>query len=170
MLDNDNDNDDDKERPEDLRSEALVTDPCAPTYKKSTTKNTIQIEVSMARARPVFLDLTQIRLPIMGFVSILHRISGVVLVLAIPVAALLLGRSLASPQGFASVAELLDSWLMLLPLLVLIWALLHHLFAGIRYLVMDLGMALDLQPARLSAQIALVAGLVATLIVAGVVL
>jgi succinate dehydrogenase / fumarate reductase cytochrome b subunit len=117
--------------------------------------------------RPVFLDLRQIRLPITGWVSILHRISGVLLVLAIPYGAQLLDRSLRGPEEYAAVAALLDSPFLQLMLLVLAWAFLHHLIAGIRFLLMDIDIGIQRAPARKSAGSAIVAGLVLTALVAG---
>lgn len=117
--------------------------------------------------RPVFLQLWRIRLPLPGVVSILHRISGVLMVLALPFGVWLLATAAASPTGFAQVKNLLAQPLMLLILLVLLWAFLHHLFAGIRHLVMDLGQAVELAQARRTALWALGAGLVLTLVLAG---
>jgi succinate dehydrogenase / fumarate reductase cytochrome b subunit len=116
---------------------------------------------------PVFLQLWRIRLPLPGVVSILHRISGVLMVLALPFGVWLLATAAASPTGFAQAKNLLAQPLMLLILLVLLWAFLHHLFAGIRHLVMDLGQAVELAQARRTALWALGAGLVLTLVLAG---
>ncbi|NCA71295.1 MAG: succinate dehydrogenase, cytochrome b556 subunit [Sphingobacteriia bacterium] len=113
----------------------------------------------MQTTRPVFLDLWRIKLPISGIVSILHRISGILMVLTIPVAALLFHRALSAPEGFVAVAALLDTWPARLLLLVLTWSLLHHLFAGIRYLLLDLGFGLERAAARLSARIVLIVSL-----------
>lgn len=120
----------------------------------------------MQTTRPVFLDLWRIKLPLSGVVSILHRISGVVMVLTIPVAAILFHQALSGPEGFALVAGILDFWLVKLVLVVLAWSLLHHLFAGIRYLLLDLGLGLDRSAARRSAMIALAAA-IAVLVVGG---
>ena len=119
----------------------------------------------MSSARPVFLELWRIRLPIPGVVSILHRVSGVLMVLSIPAGALLFHQALSGPEGFAASAAFLGHPLIRLALLVLLWGLLHHLFAGIRYLVLDLGIGLDKASARQSAWTALAAGIVATLLV-----
>jgi succinate dehydrogenase / fumarate reductase cytochrome b subunit len=120
----------------------------------------------MQTTRPVFLDLWRIKLPIAGVVSILHRISGVLMVLTIPVAAILFHAALSGPDGFVLAAGILDFWLVKLVLLVLAWSLLHHLFAGIRYLLLDLGLGLDRSAARRSAMIALVAA-IAVLVIGG---
>lgn len=117
--------------------------------------------------RPVFLDLRQIRLPITGWASILHRVSGVLLVLSLPYAAQLLDRSLRGPDEFDAVARLLASPFAQLVLLVLVWALIHHLFAGIRFLMLDIDVGIQRPAARRSAKLAIAAALVVTVVVAG---
>ncbi|NBC13192.1 MAG: succinate dehydrogenase, cytochrome b556 subunit [Gammaproteobacteria bacterium] len=121
----------------------------------------------MTTHRPVFLELWRIRLPIPAVVSILHRVSGVLMVLSIPVLAWLFAQALASPAGFAASAAFLGHPLVQLVLVVMAWALLHHLIAGVRYLVIDLGLGVDRPTARGTAWTALTAALVLTLVVAG---
>lgn len=115
----------------------------------------------MQTTRPVFLELWRIKLPPSGLVSILHRISGILMVLTIPLAAILFHHALSSPDGFATVATILDAWLIKIALLVLTWSLLHHLFAGVRYLLLDLGLGLERERARGSARVVLIGALVA---------
>ncbi|NEX19814.1 succinate dehydrogenase, cytochrome b556 subunit [Thiorhodococcus mannitoliphagus] len=110
----------------------------------------------MHTSRPVFLNLWHIKLPLPGLVSILHRISGVLMVLSIPVAAILFHQALSGPEGFAATAAFLDSWLIQLPLLLLTWSLLHHLLAGIRHLGLDIGVGLDRPVARKTAWVVLI--------------
>jgi succinate dehydrogenase / fumarate reductase cytochrome b subunit len=93
--------------------------------------------------RPVYLNLLQIRLPVPGFMSILHRASGALLSLAIPLAIYLLDLSLRNPEGYAQVHVLLDSLPAKLVLLGVLWALVHHLLAGIRYLLLDLDVGIE---------------------------
>ncbi|MCF7989835.1 MAG: succinate dehydrogenase, cytochrome b556 subunit [Thiohalocapsa sp.] len=124
----------------------------------------------MTTNRPVFLEVWRIRLPIPGVVSILHRVSGVLMILAIPVMAALLASALSGPQGFAAAAAFLAHPLVKLALLLLGWALLHHLFAGIRYLIIDMGFGVDRPSARKSAWTALSAALVVAVIGGGVLL
>jgi len=93
-------------------------------------------------ARPVYrnIHITQIvryRLPLAGIVSILHRISGAVMFLALPLLLWVFDQSLRSADGYAAVARLLSSGLVKLVLLGLFWALAHHLVAGLRHLWMD---------------------------------
>ena len=120
------------------------------------------------KRRPVYLDLPRIRLPIPAIASILHRVSGALLFFAgVPLVLWAVQRSLASPEDFASFRSIMAQPLAKLAALVLLWAYLHHLFAGFRHLLMDVHVGLDLKPARQSATIATVAALALTL-VAGV--
>lgn len=114
----------------------------------------------MQSTRPVFLDLWRIRLPATGYVSILHRISGVLMVLAIPVGAILLDQAVSGPEGFAASAAFLQNIFVRLALLALAWSILHHLFAGIRYLLLDLRIGLDRASSRLGAWVVMVAAVV----------
>jgi succinate dehydrogenase / fumarate reductase cytochrome b subunit len=101
--------------------------------------------------RPFFLNLIKIRLPLPGVVSFLHRVSGVFMFIAIPFLVYLLDLSLRGQMGFQRAAQILSSPLVVIALLVLLWSLLHHLFAGIRFLFIDFDMGVDKQPARQSA-------------------
>ncbi|SDX42509.1 succinate dehydrogenase / fumarate reductase cytochrome b subunit [Allochromatium warmingii] len=114
----------------------------------------------MSRVRPVFLDLRRIALPLPGLVSILHRVSGLLLVLALPSVAWLVERALSGPEGFAVVVVMLDAWPSRLLQGVLLWSLLHHLLAGLRHLALDLGWGLERVMARRTAWLTLVTALV----------
>ena len=93
--------------------------------------------------RPFFLNLLKIRLPIPGIVSIFHRISGVFLFLAIPCFVYLLDLSLQGAQGFRQAADLISTPVAKLIVLILVWSLVHHLFAGIRFLLTDFDIGLS---------------------------
>ncbi|MGE0801529.1 MAG: succinate dehydrogenase, cytochrome b556 subunit [Lautropia sp.] len=116
--------------------------------------------------RPVYFDLRRIALPVGAVASFLHRVSGVLLVLALPVLAEVFGRSLAGPTGFDEAVRLLDGWWARLAAIVLAWALAHHLLAGVRHLAMDAGVGWRLRHARASAGIAIGGGLAAAALVA----
>jgi len=119
------------------------------------------------KPRPVYLNLFAIRLPLPGFVSILHRVSGALLFLAgIPFVLFTVERALASPEGWAQMRGMLAHPLAKLTLLLLAWAYLHHFVAGIRHLAMDLHVGMGLAAARQSAAVTLVLTLVLTLAVA----
>jgi len=121
----------------------------------------------VVKPRPVYLNLVRIRLPLPGIVSILHRISGAVLFLfAIPLVLFAMQTSLESTDGFANLKSTFAHPLCKLVLVGLLWAYLHHFFAGIRYLLIDLQVGDDLTPARQSSVVVLVASLALTLIIA----
>jgi len=119
------------------------------------------------KLRPKYLSLPailfEIRLPPAGWVSILHRVSGALLVLPFTAWLLyLLDTSLASEQGFARVRDYLHLPAVKLGALVLIWAFCHHFCAGIRYLLLDLHIGVDLPAARNSAFVVLAVSLLLT--------
>ncbi len=116
--------------------------------------------------RPKFLSLPallfQIRLPLPGWVSILHRASGALLFLAMVWLLFLLDRSLASERDFEFVRRYAGLPLVKLSLLVLIWAYCHHFCAGIRYLFLDLDRGVDKPAARATSYAVLGASLALT--------
>lgn len=121
---------------------------------------------SAKKIRPKYLSLPallfEIRLPVPGWVSILHRISGALLFFPFVAWALyLLDTSLRSEQGFQYVrAEYLDLPLVKLGMLVFIWSYCHHFCAGIRFLFLDLDKGVDLRTARITSWVVIVAGVV----------
>lgn len=118
--------------------------------------------VAVKKKRPVYLNLMQIRLPLPGFVSILHRVSGALLFVSGVWLLFLLDRSLASQEGFDSVRRYADFLIVKLALLGLIWAYCHHFCAGIRYLMLDLDKGVDLATARMTSVIVMAASLALT--------
>lgn len=121
----------------------------------------------VAKPRPVYLNLLAIRLPLPAFVSILHRASGALLfLLGIPLALWLTQRALTSPEAWAQMRDTLAHPVARLLLLALAWSYFHHFIAGIRHLLMDLHLGMDLRSARQSAAFTLVLGLLLTLAVA----
>ena len=99
--------------------------------------------------RPVALDLFRIRFPASAVVSILHRLSGLLLFLGIPVAVYLLEWSLVDARGFARVQEWLATPALRLFGVLVAWAFSHHLLAGLRYLLIDLDVGVDQQVAQI---------------------
>ncbi len=120
--------------------------------------------------RPKFLNLLKIHLPVTGVNSIAHRISGALLFLAIPAVIYLFGLSIKSEQGFTYLMTLMDSMPFKLAILVLAWAIGHHLLAGIRFLLTDLDIATSLKAARMTAWIVNISGIVIFLILSACVL
>lgn len=112
-----------------------------------------------SRPRPRFLALHLISFPPGAVASIAHRVSGLLLVLATPLAAYAFARSLEDPQGYAAIA----SWARTLPVRLagaaLGAALAYHLLAGVRHLLMDAGVGGSLRAGRASARFVLAAGL-----------
>jgi succinate dehydrogenase / fumarate reductase cytochrome b subunit len=115
--------------------------------------------------RPVFLDLTRIHQPVNAVLSIAHRATGIVLVLLIPVLVFLFDRSLASAQGYADVVDVLRGPTARVVLFALTWVFFHHLFAGVRYLLIDAEIGVEIRRAQASAWVVFVAGAVAAVIV-----
>ena len=115
------------------------------------------------KPRPVYLNLFAIRQPLPAVVSILHRASGAVLFLVgLPLALWALQASLATSDGFERVAGVFASPLAKLILIGLVWAYVHHLFAGIRHLLGDIHIGLDLASARRSSAIVFVLAILVT--------
>ena len=120
-----------------------------------------------ARARPVYLDLFRIRMPLPSIISILHRVSGALLLVAgVPVLLWGVERSLASPEAYAALRATLAHPLWKLVLLGLAWAFLHHVCAGVRHLFLDAHIGIELAAARRSSVIVFVVSLALTLVVA----
>jgi succinate dehydrogenase / fumarate reductase cytochrome b subunit len=121
----------------------------------------------MNKKRPKHLALHLIRLPLPGIVSILHRASGAVLFLALPLLLWMLQYSLRSIETYTGLMELLAHPVAKLLLLGLLWAFLHHFFAGLRYLAIDLHWVRNLAQARSSSWVVLAVSLALTVIVGG---
>ncbi|TLP70113.1 succinate dehydrogenase, cytochrome b556 subunit [Pseudomonas nitroreducens] len=121
----------------------------------------------MNSKRPVNLDLRTIQLPITAYTSILHRISGVILFVGIAVLLFALDRSLASEESFEQVKACLAHPLVKLVIWGLLSALLYHLVAGIRHLVMDAGIGETLEGGKRGSKI-VIAVAVVLIVLAGV--
>lgn len=117
------------------------------------------------KKRPKNLDLTNIRLPLAGKLSILHRVSGVGLFLFLPVLLWLLQSSLTSPETFALFKAVLALWPAKVIVAGLVWAYCHHFCAGIRFLLLDFHIGLDKESARKSAAISFVVSIALAVLV-----
>lgn len=104
------------------------------------------------KKRPKHLALHKIQLPLPAFVSILHRISGAFLFVALPLLLLLLDQSLRSIETYTNLAETLAHPLLKLVVLGLIWAFLFHFCAGLRHVATDLHLLPSLAAARASSK------------------
>jgi succinate dehydrogenase / fumarate reductase cytochrome b subunit len=89
--------------------------------------------------RPVYLDLTKIRLPMSAFSSITHRLSGMyVFFITLPVMLYMIYHSTSSKSNFENLLITLDaisfkSIFIYLSFLIF-W---YHILTGIRHLIMD---------------------------------
>jgi succinate dehydrogenase / fumarate reductase, cytochrome b subunit len=119
--------------------------------------------------RPIFLDLTRIHLPVTAVLSIGHRITGVLMILLIPLLVFLFDRSLAGEQEYDFVVDLLQGNAFRALLLVAVWLFAHHFLAGLRYLLIDLEIGVDTRSARVCAWIVLAGGVI-TLFIAALIL
>ena len=119
----------------------------------------------MTKQRPKHLALHEIRLPVAGYASILHRVSGAGLFLMLPLLIWLFQISLDSTQqGSALFAAVTGNILVKLVLLGLLWAFLHHFCMGIRILLIDIHVGVEKQQAHASAIAVLAVSLTLTLI------
>ena len=119
----------------------------------------------MNKKRPKHLALHQIKLPLPGIVSILHRASGLLLFSALPLLLLMLQYSLRSIETYTQLTEVLSLPLVKLMLIGLLWAFLHHFCAGLRYLAIDLHLVNDLAQARNSSKAVMIVSLALTIFV-----
>lgn len=117
-----------------------------------------------AKKRPKYLNLFEIKLPLPGWVSILHRVSGAGLFLMLPLLIYLLGLSLGSAESFDTFKGIVGHWFVKLILIGLMWAYLHHFCMGIRVLLIDLQVGVEKAQARASAVAVLVVSLILTAI------
>lgn len=111
-------------------------------------------------------DALGYRLPLAGFVSILHRASGLLMFLLLPFVLYLLEQSLQSEVSFAMMHIFASSIIVKLVLLALVWAYLHHFSAGVRHLFMDFHVGVDKDSGRRSAVAVLLISLSLTALVA----
>ena len=126
----------------------------------------------LAKKRPEFrninalTDLPSYRLPVAGIVSILHRISGLIMFLLLPLIVWMFDTSVSSEISFAKFSAAFTVGLGFVPavlvkvvVLGLIWAYLHHLIAGVRHVYMDVCHAVTKEFGKSSAIITLVLSL-----------
>lgn len=119
----------------------------------------------MNKQRPKHLALHLIKLPLPGIVSILHRISGLMLFCALPLLLLMLQYSLRSIETYTQLNDVLSHPLIKIMLIGLLWAFLHHFCAGIRYLVIDLDYGVRLAQARASSKWVIFVSLALTVLI-----
>ena len=126
----------------------------------------------LAKKRPEFrninalTDLPTYRLPAAGIVSILHRISGLIMFLLLPLIVWMFDTSVSSEISFAKFSAAFNVGLGFVPavlvkvvVLGLIWAYLHHMIAGVRHVYMDVCHAVTKEFGKSSAIVTLVLSL-----------
>ena len=118
-----------------------------------------------------FKDLTTYRLPVAGWVSILHRVSGALMFLLLPLIVWMFDTSVSSEISHGTFTAAFDAgigfvpgWFVKLVTLAIIWAYLHHLIAGLRHLYMDMFHAVTKEFGRSSAVFTLALSIGLTLI------
>ncbi|HEX4943432.1 MAG TPA: succinate dehydrogenase, cytochrome b556 subunit [Usitatibacteraceae bacterium] len=118
------------------------------------------------KQRPKYYDLNLAHLPVPGLASIVHRISGALLFFpAIPALLFLMQSTLGTEEGWQHWKEVLAQPAVKVIVLGFVWLYAHHFFAGIRYLLLDLHVGVELDRARASAKIVFALGAVATLLI-----
>jgi succinate dehydrogenase / fumarate reductase cytochrome b subunit len=118
----------------------------------------------MKTERPVYLSLTQFAWPFTAIASITHRVTGVLLFVGVGYLLWLLDMAVESEAGFLAAAEVLRAPLAKLLLLAVLAALLYHLFAGIKHLVMDFGIGETFEAAKASSMLSFVLTAIATVL------
>jgi succinate dehydrogenase / fumarate reductase cytochrome b subunit len=119
----------------------------------------------MNKKRPKHLALHKIKLPLPGFVSILHRLSGILLFLTLPLLLWLFQLSLRSIETYTQLTTIFQYPLSKIVMLGLLWAFLHHFCAGIRYLALDLHIGASLAQARFSSKLVMAVSLLLTVLI-----
>jgi len=127
---------------------------CRPA--KQPTPHVFQV-IRVSDKRPVNLSIPTIQLPVTAYVSILHRLSGLVLIVAFGAFLYALHYSLASPGDFDQVVAALQRTSCRVGIWVLLAALAYHSCAGVRHLLMDCGIGESLKGGVLGARLVLVA-------------
>ena len=118
----------------------------------------------MNKNRPVNLELGTLKFPPMAIASILHRISGIVIFLLLPLMLYFLEQSLISKQNYQALLGVLAMPLIKLVIWGFLAATIYHLFAGIRHIIMDFGVGETVEAGRMSSIIVIVAAVVAILL------
>lgn len=106
--------------------------------------------------RPVNLDISSIHLPLAAYTSILHRISGVIIFVGVAILLWIFDLSLSSEESFNSIREIMGSPLVKFIVWGILAALAYHLVAGVKHLLMDMGIGESKAAAPLGAKITIV--------------
>lgn len=113
------------------------------------------MQTLQSRKRPKNLNLFTIRLPVNAIISIMHRMSGMLLFLTLPAVVWALSQSVQSEASYIALVGMLQHWLVKLFLIAFSCAFFHHFYAGLRHLGMDVHWMTSLQKARFSSRLVL---------------
>ena len=119
----------------------------------------------MITKQPKNLNLFTIRFPIPAIVSILHRMSGVIIFLLMTAITIAFCMSLMSSSDFASVILIINLWPLRILGAILTWGVFHHFIAGCRHLLLDLQIGNDLITARFTSKTVLILSFIFTVLV-----
>ena len=119
----------------------------------------------MITKQPKNLNLFTIRFPIPAIVSILHRMSGVIIFLLMPAITIAFCMSLMSSSDFASVISMINLWPLRILGAILTWGVFHHFIAGCRHLLLDLQIGNGLITARFTSKTVLILSFIFTVLV-----
>lgn len=128
----------------------------------------------MTKQRPGtmrLVDAVKYRLPLAGVVSILHRVSGLLMFALLPFIIWLFDKSLSSEisydtfsSAFVAGIGVVPAWFVKLVVLALTWAFLHHAIAGVRHVWMDMTHSVTKEQGRLSAVVTLASSVLLTVL------
>jgi succinate dehydrogenase / fumarate reductase cytochrome b subunit len=104
------------------------------------------------KERPKNLDLSTVKFPVTATASILHRVSGIIIFIALSILLFLLHCSLTNESGFKFVAGLTDGLILKFILWGTLTALAYHAIFGIRHMIQDLGHWEEMQSASVTAK------------------
>ena len=118
----------------------------------------------MKDKRPVNLDISTISLPLAGYTSFFHRVSGIIVFIGVAILLWMFDLSLSSEEGFNQLKEILISPVMKFLLWGVLSALAYHMVAGVKHLLMDSGIGESKEAAPLGAKITIVVSLIITVV------
>jgi succinate dehydrogenase / fumarate reductase cytochrome b subunit len=115
--------------------------------------------------RPIYLNIPKLgsKMSITAKVSILHRASGVLMFVALPFILSLFHKSLTNAEFYSSCYAIASLPIMKVIYTILIWAIMHHMCAGIRFVLLDMHKGIDRIPAQRSARWVMVVSLLLTI-------
>ncbi len=118
------------------------------------------------KARPKYLNLFTLgaKMSVTAKVSILHRVSGILLVLSLPILLYILQRSLLSADFYSVLYGCFSNPIVKLIYLVLIWAFIYHVCSGVRFLFLDISRGVEVKIAQKTARIVIVLSIILTII------